>query len=145
SSKRLTSTIRTEGRPSGAAVATAAASGSSTPASCASPNHASNCASGSDASSARRSGRERGSLTARSASAPSGLQQLPHLGDAGLPDREHLLVGTPVEPAERPVADQLANPLGARDAVGGLVEHRLRLRGRLHSGEPRPREIRAPV
>ena len=57
----------------------------------------------------------------------------------------HLVVGATVEPAERPVADQLAHLGRARDAVGRLIEHRLALRRHRNALETGPGKVLAPV
>src|SRR5437016_1836978 len=79
------------------------------------------------------------------AAPPSNLEQLPHLLDARLPDPQHLLVVALVEPAEAAVADHVAQLLGPRHQVGGLVQHRLRLGRRLDARQPRPGKVLAPV
>src|SRR5213078_1118300 len=76
--------------------------------------------------------------------APSGLDQLAHLFDARLPDTEHVLVRPLVDAAERAVADQIAQPVRADDAVRDLVEHGLLLVRELDALEPRPREVLHP-
>src|SRR5207249_9530029 len=59
----LSSTMRTDGRPSVVAVASANACGNGSPAACAASYHAWNWRSGSSSRSLRRSGRARGSVT----------------------------------------------------------------------------------
>src|SRR5262249_25238111 len=133
SSAPFSSTIRAEGAPSLSAVASVMVSGTSTPASSASRNHAANSAIGSSV------------IAVALFPPPSRVDQPANLLDAGLPAADALLVVALVATAEAAVADHLPQLARSGDQVRGLVHHRFGLRGHVHAGQARPGEVLAPV